>query len=280
MTLLTFNEPEGVLTSSDFWTLEPIDANCSFKIVGGCLQFVVSTTANGQYPYVQPGITLSGDFDVILNVSGIDADTTPSPQGITLGVYSTTAENNYVYVQAGYLSGARSYRSNYFIDGASQDYVTPTRDSNICRLRIVRTGTTVYRYYQSNGGSWVQMGSSGTWVNHNVLIRAKYYCGTSTTSSPRGAIISNIDISSGTIATGAKTVSGTVAENGTGVARTVRVYSRTNGKLLAETTSAADGSFSFTDLVGTGDRYVVALDDDAGTDFNALIYDRITPGAT
>ena len=62
---------------------------------------------------------------------------------------------------------------------------------------------------------------------------------------------------------------------GAGAARVVRAYLRSSGDLSgAVTSSAGDGSF----VVKTkypGEHYVVALDDDAAPDFNALIFDRV-----
>ena len=62
---------------------------------------------------------------------------------------------------------------------------------------------------------------------------------------------------------------------GAGAARVVRTYLRSSGELSgAVTSSAGDGSF----VVKTkylGEHYVVALDDDAAPDFNALIFDRV-----
>jgi len=70
--------------------------------------------------------------------------------------------------------------------------------------------------------------------------------------------------------------SGTVEESDSPVARTVRVYDRSTGELLGETTSdSGDGSWSI--AVGdTSPVYVVCLDDDSGTQYNAQIYDRVS----
>ena len=73
-------------------------------------------------------------------------------------------------------------------------------------------------------------------------------------------------------------IEGTVKEEGVGVERTVRLYKRSDGSLIGETTSAADGSFSIGGAIDNEEYYVVALDDTSDvTDYNALIYDRIIP---
>lgn len=70
-------------------------------------------------------------------------------------------------------------------------------------------------------------------------------------------------------------ISGTVKEEGTGVSRTVRLYLRSTGELVGETTSASDGTFSIS--AAQDEHYVVALDDTSdSTDYNAQIYDRVT----
>lgn len=69
---------------------------------------------------------------------------------------------------------------------------------------------------------------------------------------------------------------GKVIEEGTPVARTVRAHDRATGALQQEVTSdAATGDFTFDNLVDGVEYYIVALDDDAGTNYNAVIYDRI-----
>lgn len=77
---------------------------------------------------------------------------------------------------------------------------------------------------------------------------------------------------------GAGSISGTVMENGTPVQRWVRLYYRPSGELVSQVKSGSDGSYQFTDLEsGVADYVVVALDDNAGEVYNALIADRITP---
>jgi len=73
------------------------------------------------------------------------------------------------------------------------------------------------------------------------------------------------------------TVSGTVAENGTPVARKLYLFDRATGvKVAAATSDATTGSYLFAVPDTTTKYFVVALDDDAGTEYNALIADRVT----
>lgn len=62
---------------------------------------------------------------------------------------------------------------------------------------------------------------------------------------------------------------------GAGAARVVRAYLRSSGELSgAATSSAGDGNFVLKTKFA-GEHYVVALDDDAAPDFNALVFDRV-----
>jgi len=74
-------------------------------------------------------------------------------------------------------------------------------------------------------------------------------------------------------------VAGTVSEEGVYVERTVRIYKRSTGELVAEDVSSyEDGTFLFDSLINNDEHYVIALDDTSdATDYNALIYDRIVP---
>jgi len=78
------------------------------------------------------------------------------------------------------------------------------------------------------------------------------------------------------------TVSGTVLNDaGAGATRTVRLYDRAYGVLLAETTSVAGsgGAYSMTApaVADVPEVIRIALDDDAGTLYNDIV-DRVIPG--
>lgn len=73
-------------------------------------------------------------------------------------------------------------------------------------------------------------------------------------------------------------IAGTITLSSTGVARTVRLYNRVTGALLSSTTSsAADGTYSFSGLNVAAVYSVVVLDDDAGTVYNDQIEGQVTP---
>lgn len=72
-------------------------------------------------------------------------------------------------------------------------------------------------------------------------------------------------------------LSGTVLDDsGSGAIRTINAHSRRAPEVMATTQSDANGDYAFTDLVDD-DHYVVCLDDAAGTAYNALVLDSITP---
>lgn len=79
------------------------------------------------------------------------------------------------------------------------------------------------------------------------------------------------------IAQGIGTIFGYVTEFNVPKSRKVYCHLRSNGKLIATTTSSpTDGYFLFNGLPDDT-YYVVFLDDNAGIQFNAIIYDRIRP---
>lgn len=70
-------------------------------------------------------------------------------------------------------------------------------------------------------------------------------------------------------------LSGTIKEKGSPVARTVRSFTRSTGELFSSGASAANGIFSIDAPNDTEEMFVVAFDDDAGDQYNALVYDRV-----
>jgi hypothetical protein len=60
------------------------------------------------------------------------------------------------------------------------------------------------------------------------------------------------------------------------VIRTVRLYNRATGQLVATATSDSSGYYYLTTL-DNEEHYIVVLDDDAGEEYNALINDKLLP---
>lgn len=68
---------------------------------------------------------------------------------------------------------------------------------------------------------------------------------------------------------------GTTKLQGTGVARLVRCYVRSTGDLFDSVTSESDGSFDLPCPDSDTFMFIIAFDDDAGEQYNAIIYDRV-----
>jgi hypothetical protein len=72
-------------------------------------------------------------------------------------------------------------------------------------------------------------------------------------------------------------LNGTVKELGLPVQRLIRMYRRDNGALMCSITSNADGTFTLPSNAYNGEHYVIALDDDAGVDYEPLVFGRLIP---
>jgi hypothetical protein len=73
---------------------------------------------------------------------------------------------------------------------------------------------------------------------------------------------------------------GTVTELSIPVSRTVRLYDRNSGELVDSDMSVSGTGYYYLTTTISGEHYVVALDDDYGTTYNALINDRLLPRGT
>lgn len=70
-------------------------------------------------------------------------------------------------------------------------------------------------------------------------------------------------------------LTGTLTEKGSPVIRTINSYIRSTGELYSSTVSEANGTFSLAAPDTTTEMYILALDNDPGDQYNALIYDRV-----
>jgi len=73
---------------------------------------------------------------------------------------------------------------------------------------------------------------------------------------------------------------GFVYEKNTPVSRTVRLYSRSTGSLMATDTSRSSDGYYYVTSTSSGTHFLVAFDDDAGDEYNALILDKVSPKGT
>jgi hypothetical protein len=75
------------------------------------------------------------------------------------------------------------------------------------------------------------------------------------------------------------TISGVVTDGGTPVSRcVVRLYYRATGAYVRSTFTDSSGAFSFTglDTADTKAFFCIAFDPEGGTQYNAIIFDRLT----
>jgi hypothetical protein len=63
------------------------------------------------------------------------------------------------------------------------------------------------------------------------------------------------------------------------VSRTIRLYNRDTGLLLGSTTSSGDGYY-YIETTYSGSHYILALDDDEGTQYNLAVLDRMMPAVS
>jgi len=68
---------------------------------------------------------------------------------------------------------------------------------------------------------------------------------------------------------------GTVKEKGSPVQRTLMCFYRSTGVLFSSTVSLSDGTFVLGAPDTTTEMFVVAFDDDAGDQYNSLVFDRV-----
>lgn len=67
--------------------------------------------------------------------------------------------------------------------------------------------------------------------------------------------------------------------NSNPVSRIVRIYNRDTGALIGSTTSSGNGYY-YIETTYSGSHYLVALDDDVGTQYNLAVLDRMTPAVS
>lgn len=74
--------------------------------------------------------------------------------------------------------------------------------------------------------------------------------------------------------------SGYITENDIPVSRKVSIYDRLTGELETTTTSSGSNGYYYLESTSSGTHFIVAFDDDAGEDYNALILDKLLPQGT
>ena len=70
---------------------------------------------------------------------------------------------------------------------------------------------------------------------------------------------------------------GYITENDVPISRIVRLYNRDTGELISATTSSGVSGYYNLSTTTNDEHFIVAFDDEAGEDYNALILDRLLP---
>lgn len=70
---------------------------------------------------------------------------------------------------------------------------------------------------------------------------------------------------------------GYIKEEGVPVSRTVNLYNRATGELISTTISNVITGYYYLTTTTSGEHFIVTFDDEAGSDYNALILDRLLP---
>jgi hypothetical protein len=267
---------DGTMATDAFWTVtNSVDSKS--EIFNDLLWLYYNGSSQDQLAYVSPGVTVSGDFDIRVKFKELLAMGS-AQDGFRLSVYNSTDATDYGYVAAGINTGTKFMHTiviNNSIVGSQQ---TAPRTNIYGELRLVRSGSTLTSYYKDGNGSWTQLYSYASFITDAVIIKLSLRNASTSGTTHKTVYVHQIEVAAGTVSVSGA-LSGVVEQNGSPVARKVRCYNRATAKLLAETTSSAvDGSFSFGSFANAGECYIIAFDDDAGDDYNALISDRVTPG--
>lgn len=179
--------------------------------------------------------------------------------------------------------GTCMFRSNgsSFPNGFSQAYGLGTYA--IGDVLMFAADTTTGKLWLGKNGSWITGDPAAdtspalTWTPGGNLHPAAGSDNNSGSHSFEGRFI-DADFSysppSGFTKAGIAFVMSGVVKNssGVGVARSVRAYLRSSGALVASTTSAGDGAFSFS-VADASEHFVVAFDPVE----NAVVFDHLTP---
>lgn len=165
-------------------------------------------------------------------------------------------------------------------------------NNEIFHFAVIASGPTALVY--KNGASVISYSSSyGSFAPSSTvlpMVVGAGYVSSTTTTDFFGGWISNLAVwdrplspaevirqyNVGKSAFDQPYVSGTVLDNGVGVAKRIKWMRRDSGILVAAGSSASDGSFTLKTTSNVG--MAVCLDD-AATNYSPLIFDRVTPQA-
>jgi len=275
----------GVLGSTvimgSWWVVEALDN--AFEVSHVTFDTVV-TNASASVPYTY------GDLDRTLLVSSYkkDTSTNPDPRYNSFKSYTSVKSPNLFVNHEKATASTASYHSIEVITFAEGEGVIVQSNSEITM------GTAeVYVEYDITpvDRSLSMVISPLSFSNASLTTTTDSYCERGFIRhriSDDGTKVECNSCSVPTITNGAyeviqwpqpvnKKIDGYITENSAPVARQVYMYDRESGELVGGVMS--DISTGFYEIVTSvsGEHFVVALDDDIGTSYNALIADKIVP---
>jgi len=160
--------------------------------------------------------------------------------------------------------------SSMYIDGSSKtvsEATTPTGD----------------RLQYDDDNFWIGRNENGVREFNGIISDIRY---SSVIRPPEWVSVSNYDRHNNLVTFGSEEnnptyyYEGYVTENLVPVSRLVRIYRRSTGELIASTMSNAFTGYYYLETLYDEEHYVIAFDDEAGTEYNALISDRLDPIGT
>ena len=154
------------------------------------------------------------------------------------------------------------------------------------QLQLTTTISGIYESYIYDvdfyDGFGVQVGTTVLGINSGSPVNSNAYLPTPSGVDYNWYVVATSSGSEGTSSTYTFSnrflYDGYITENDSPVSRIVRLYYRDTGELIDSTTSSggSNGYYSFDALIND-EHFIVAFDDEAGEDYNALILDRLLP---
>lgn len=254
-----FGQRSTVTANISLFDLEQQGTNMRFFVFGDASEFANMLTPIGTVNlwHTLVGRRNGNDFNLFLD--GVDSASTT----VTMGAITANSLNIGAVVQA-------STTRVSFWDGDIAECAVWNVALTDAEIAAYNKGVSpflirpinLFRYYPLYGTTQeADLSGSGDVGTNNGSTASGFH-------SPSGRINLRKTIIGSTVSV---FLNGTVRELGIPVGRVVVVYSKATGQLLAVTDSdSSSGAFSIPDLPDE-DFYVVALDNDAGIDFNADI---------
>ena len=164
-TIDDFTGTNGDEPNYSLW--ESVETDCDFNIQSNALK---SSHNSNQNTSKRSKFVLSGDFDIQID---FNIETGPSTSTWAFQFHATALNaysDDLIFIDRRYSSGSKYY-STAKIGGSDYNAETSTSDTS-GKLRIVRTGSTVYTYYYNSGWQQLHTRSGFTTSDLYILLRS------------------------------------------------------------------------------------------------------------